>query len=70
MAEARVPKIDTGGESEVVGGGGCRLDGIQCIAGAITSTFSFKMDASQEVEFVAQTSSLMEKRRRQFSNLI
>jgi hypothetical protein len=35
MAEARMPKIDTGGESEVVGGGGCRLDRIQCIAGAI-----------------------------------
>jgi hypothetical protein len=28
MAEARVPKVDTSGESEVVGGGGCRLDGI------------------------------------------
>jgi hypothetical protein len=37
MAEARVPKIDTGRENEVVGGGGCRLDRIQCIPGAITS---------------------------------
>jgi hypothetical protein len=37
MAEARVPKIDTSGESEVVRGGGCRLDRIQCIAWAITS---------------------------------
>jgi hypothetical protein len=37
MAEARVPKVDTGGESEVAGGGGCRMDGVQCIAGAVTS---------------------------------
>jgi hypothetical protein len=37
MAEARVPEVDTGGESKVVGGGGCGLDGVQCIAGAITS---------------------------------
>jgi hypothetical protein len=37
MAKARVPNVDTGGESEVAGGGGCRLDGVQCIAGAVTS---------------------------------
>jgi hypothetical protein len=36
MAEARMLKIDTGGESEVVGSSGCRLDGIQCIVRAIT----------------------------------
>jgi hypothetical protein len=37
MAKARVPEVDTGGESEVTGGGGCGLDGVQCIIGAITS---------------------------------
>jgi hypothetical protein len=37
MAKARVPEVDTGGESEVTGGGRCRLDGVQCIAGAVTS---------------------------------
>jgi hypothetical protein len=28
MTEARVPEVDTGGESEVFGGGGCRMDGV------------------------------------------
>jgi hypothetical protein len=37
MAKARVPEVDTGGESEVTGGSGCRLDGVQCIARAVTS---------------------------------
>jgi hypothetical protein len=37
MAKARVPEVDTGGESEVTGGGGCRLDGVECIAGAVTT---------------------------------
>jgi hypothetical protein len=37
MAEVHVPEVDTGEESEVVGGGGCRLDGVQCIVGAVTS---------------------------------
>jgi hypothetical protein len=36
MAEACVPKVNTGGESKVAGGGGCRLDGVQCITGAVT----------------------------------
>jgi hypothetical protein len=37
MAEARVPEVGTGGERELVGGGGCRLDRGQCIVGAVTS---------------------------------
>jgi hypothetical protein len=37
MTEARVPKVDTSGEIEVAGGGGCRLDRVQCIARAVTS---------------------------------
>jgi hypothetical protein len=31
-----MPEVDTGRESEVTGGDGCRLDGVQCIAGAVT----------------------------------
>jgi hypothetical protein len=37
MARARVLEVDTGGESEVTGGSGCRLDGVECITGAITT---------------------------------
>jgi hypothetical protein len=37
MAKARMPEVNIGGESEVTGGGGCRLDGVECIAGAVTS---------------------------------
>jgi hypothetical protein len=37
MAKARVLEVDTGGESEVTGGSGCRLEGVQCIVGAVTS---------------------------------
>jgi hypothetical protein len=37
IAKARVPEVDTGGESEVTSGGGCRLDGVECIAGAVTT---------------------------------
>jgi len=35
MAEPRVPKVDTGGEGEVVGGGGGGNDRVH-VAGAIT----------------------------------
>jgi hypothetical protein len=37
MAKARMPEDDTGRESKVTGGGGCRLDGVECIAGAVTT---------------------------------
>jgi hypothetical protein len=33
MAEACVRKVDTGRESEVAGGGGCRLDGYSALLG-------------------------------------
>jgi hypothetical protein len=33
MAKARVSKVDTGRESEVTGGGGCRLDGVSASPG-------------------------------------
>src|SRR3954463_7073941 len=36
MAEARVPKVDTGGEGEVAGGGGGGHDRVH-VAGAVTS---------------------------------
>ena len=37
MAVARVPKVDTGGEGVVAGGGGGVLNGVEGIARAITS---------------------------------
>jgi hypothetical protein len=37
VSEERVPKIDTGGQGEVVGGGGGLLNGVEGVVGAVTS---------------------------------